>query len=1065
MYQSKTKEIDLEIAIERYLTGHPQNNDERSPRQATPSRDDVVREEIAASEPTASGSLRNDDAPLEGFTYISANPKDYDAQYAVDRKQLVAFLQESQPEQLAELQKQNDWELKLLTRLDRVIKKDGILRVLRKGLQVDQCSFTFLYEWPTAVATAEARRRFKLNRWSIMRQVRFDPDNQAPSVDMVAFLNGLPIVTIELKNAWTNQNARYHATKQYRERDPKKPLFQFGRCIVHFAADTEEVYMTTKLVGKGTNFLPFNKGNGDGRGNPVNPTGHRTAYLWKDVLQPASLAQIIQHYVRFAKEKKTHKIDKWQLFFPRYHQRDVVRQLVTHASMNGPGQTYLIQHSAGSGKSNSITWAAFQLIEAYPQNPTAAGDRDPDKKLFDSVIVVTDRRLLDKQIRDNILDFSQVSGIVAHSDKSSTLREAMEGGKRIIITTIQKFPFIVNEISNMSDKRFAVIIDEAHSSQSGSAHDKMNAALGGRSDASSATVLPSGESVGLADEESDPTSYQDQIVKVIGERKQRSNVSYLAFTATPKPITLEKFGVQQPDGSFKPFHLYSMRQAIEEGFILDVLANYTTYKSYYEVNKQIEDNPEYEVKSAQKKLRKFVEGHKETIAAKAEIMVEHFLQQVVRPKKLKGQARAMVVTNNIVSAIRYYQAIRALIRERNLNFEALVAFSDKKTVDGIEHTENSLNGPGVKDIREAFDGEKDAPNGKPYRILVVANKFLTGFDQKKLTAMYVDKRLQGVLAVQALSRLNRANARLGKRTEDLVVLDFYNTVEEIQSAFEPFYTATSLSGSTDLNMLHDLKDHLDGVGVYALEEVQTFVKTFFAGADTGDLGALLGQPVQRFSVDLDIDENDRKDFKIKAKQFVKVYGQMASIATFDVVAWEELYWFLKFLVPLLKIESTGPEMDDLLETVDLSTYGLERTRINASIVLDEGESVVDPQNPNPRSVHEDGDKDELDNILQAFNERWFSDWGASSEDARVKFLSLIETVEADPRFEAQFEQTTDKGNKRLLLEKMLQQAVLKSRKQDHANHIDSMKFYKLFAQEEGFKGSLMEAMMRYFEGL
>ena len=646
---------------------------------------------------------------------------------------------------------------------------------------------------------------------------------------------------------------------------------------------------------------------------------------------------------------------KRTLFFPRYHQLDVVRKLVAHAEQQGVGHTYLIQHSAGSGKSNSMTWAAYQLIETYPASAQAAGGKALDQPLFDSVIVVTDRRLLDKQIRDNIKEFSEVKNIVAPAHKSSELKSALESGKKIIITTIQKFPFIVDGIEDLSDKRFAVIIDEAHSSQS----DNMNRAMGEK---------------GQDNEEDE----QDTILKAMRSRKMRGNASYLAFTATPKNSTLEKFGEKQQDGTYKPFHLYSMKQAIEEGFILDVLANYTTYKGYYEIEKSIAENPLFDTQKAQKKLRAYVGRSQQTIDTKAEIMLEHFIPQVVNTKKLKGKAKGMVVTQNIEAAIRYHKAISRLLEERGQPFKALVAFSGTKELDGIEYTEAEINGFSDSDTKDKFDTDE-------YRLLVVANKYLTGFDQPKLCAMYVDKKLASVLCVQTLSRLNRSAPKLGKKTEDLFILDFFNSTDDIKTAFDPFYTATSLSGATDVNVLHELKDVMDDVGVYEWHEVEDFVKRYFKGEDAQNLSPIIDLAAARFEHELELDDDEKVDFKIKAKQYVKIYGQMASIMPYEIVAWEKLFWFLKFLVPKLKVKDPDSDsIDELLESVDLSSYGLQRVKLNQSITLDQGETEVDPQNPNPRGAH-GGDKqlDPLDEIVRSFNERWFQGWSATPVSAAL----------------------------------------------------------------------------------
>ena len=483
-------------------------------------------------------------------------------------------MEKTQEAKLAKLQKQPDWKLKILERIDRMIKKHGVIRLYRKGIDVDDAHFTLLYPLPLASSSETVKRNFDSNQFSLTRQLRYSATNPMEEIDMVLFVNGLPFATMELKNPWTGQNAKVHGQNQYKyQRNSTQPLLSFGRCIVHFAIDTDEAYMTTKLNGQSTFFLPFNLGQNFGKCNPINPFGHKTSYLWDEVFTRKSIANIIQHFVRFDGKEST-PLAKKNLFSPRYHQLDVVRKIIDHASTHGTGQTYPIQHSAGSGKSNSITWAAYQLIETYPDSDSLPGSKGTSNPLFDSVIVVTDRRLLDKQLRENIKDFSEVKNIVAPAYSSADLKLSLETGKKIIITTIQKFPFIVDGIADMSEKQFAVIIDEAHSSQSGLAAGKMNEAMGSRRDAE--------------EEESDDP--QDKILAAMQNRKMRGNASYMAFTASPKSNTLEGFGVKQDDGTFKPFHLYSMKQAIEEGFILDVLANYTTYRSYYEIEKSIADN-------------------------------------------------------------------------------------------------------------------------------------------------------------------------------------------------------------------------------------------------------------------------------------------------------------------------------------------------------------------------------------------------------------------------------------------------------------------------------------------
>ena len=950
--------------------------------------------------------------------YCIGNPADFDREFAIDGKLFWQFLEATQPKELAKLKDRPNWQRLLLERLNKKIKKDSVLAVLKKGLDIDDAHFDLLYRLPYNDLNPEVIANFAANVFSVTRQVHYSESDTFKSVDMVLFVNGLAIATLELKNPWTGQNV-HNAIKQYRtDRDPREPLFEFGRCLVHFAMDPDEAYMCAQLAGNDSNFLPFNKGFNFGKGNPVNPKGHKTAYLWEDILSRRSLTNVIEHFAKFTveKDKKTGK-ERKALFFPRYHQLDVVRGILADAKQHGVGPTYLIQHSAGSGKSNSITWLAYQLVELYDTAGVA--------NVFDSVVVVTDRRVLDTQLKDNIKLFSETKNIIAHAESAAELKAHLELGKKIIITTVQKFPFIVDGIDDLTDRNFAVIIDEAHSSQSGSASDKLNMTLG-------------------AEDEEVPEDLQDKILTAMKGRKMSQNASYFAFTATPKPATLEKFGRQGPDGKFYPFHLYSMKQAIEEKFILDVLEKYTTYKSYYEVQKSVEENPLFDTAKAQKKLKAFVEASPRTIEVKAKIMVDHFMRNVWQAKKLKGKAKAMVVTRNIECAIRYFFAIRTALQEANAPFKALVAFSGDKTVDGIKYTEDGLNGIAARDLPEEF--EKD-----DFKILVVANKYLTGFDEPMLHTMYVDKKLQGVLAVQALSRLNRCNWKLGKT--DTFVLDFYNTVDDIKAAFDPFYTSTALSEPTDVNVLHDLKDALDNFGIYDWSEVKGFNEKFFASAEAEELHPIIDGVVVRFEADLD--DEKRIDFKIKAKQFVKIYAQVAAIIPFNNVNWEMLHWFLKFLIPKLKVKDPDQDkLDELLNSVDLSTYGLERSRLEVKIGLDDSETELAPQNPNLRGAHfGEGEKDSLEEIVRAFNERHFAGWDATPEEQRVKFINIAKHVINHADYKAQVEDNQDAQNRQLALERLIQQAISFERRRE-------LDLYKQYASDPDFKRAFDASVSR-----
>ena len=962
---------------------------------------------------------------LDNHGYIKGHSKDFNKEYAIDEIRLFDFLEISQKDELDKLKRDSDYKQKILYQLSKMISKYGVLKILKKGISIADANFTLFYPAPLISSGDETRKKFSQNQFSVTRQLTYSTQNPSLEIDMVIFINGLPIITIELKNSAMSgygQSAKYHGINQYKkDRDPKDRLLNFARCLVHFTFDTDEAYMSTKLEKDKTIFLPFNKGDKNSAGNPSNPNGHKTAYIWEEIFSKASLADILQHFVRLD-GKDTDKLESRNLYFPRYHQLDVVRKIIDDVSQNGVGKTYLIQHSAGSGKSNSITWCAYRLIEAY-----SAKDSMSERPIFDSVIVVTDRKILDKQLRENIANFSEVKNIIAPAFSSAELKSNLENGKKIIISTIQKFPFIVEGIGDLSDKKFAIIIDEAHSSQSGTAHQKMNEAMGKK-------------------EFDNYMDAQDMVLEIIKSRKLKNNASYFAFTATPKNSTLEKFGTKQDDGSFAPFHLYSMKQAIEEGFILDVLSNYTTYKSYYEIVKSIDDNPYFRTDKAQKRLRGFVEKNPSTIATKTEIILDHFINNVVKTNKLKGKAKGMVVTADIQTAILYHKAIVKKLHAIGDPFGAIVAFSGKKELEGIEYTEDSINGFDSKDIAQNFDSDH-------YRVLVVANKFLTGFDQPKLCAMYVDKKLDGVLAVQALSRLNRAAPKYSKKTEDLFVLDFFNKIEDIKASFDPFYTSTSLKEETDINVLHELKAVLDDSGIYERIEVDEFFDSYFKGEEAGKLLAMIDVVADRFNSELE--DDDKADYKIKAKQFVKIYAQMASIMPYEIVEWEKLFWFLKFLVPKMVVKDKDKDMlDELLNAVDLSTYGLERVRLGAKIELDPIEAQLDPQNPNPRGAHADDEKkDPLDEIIKNFNEKWFKGWDATPEEQRAKFIHIMDKVKAHKDFEQNYEKNTDEINKKLAIAKIIDEVINNERRKE-------LELYRLFATNETFKLGLMENIER-----
>jgi len=1021
METSKTNEQAFEALIEKALVGSA-----REEREAANLTD------IDAQAPAAE-------------QYYWGRPSDFNKDLAFDMRRLWSFLEATQGDVIAEY-KGGDPRTEIPKQVSKYIKNFGVIDALRKGVDVDNIHVTLFYPKPSPSDSAISWEKYAQNQFSVTRQQTFSVSKPGLEIDMALYVNGVPLFTFELKDPWTHQTARYDGQKQYKEdRDPKETLLNFGRCLAHFTLDKDEVFFTTHLDSNRTFFMPFNKGlpGGLGAGNPVNTDGgYKTSYLWEKILQKDVVADIIMNYVLFdygeAKTQKkvphTMRYAK-KLIFPRYHQLDVVQKLVEDVSRIGVGKTYLIEHSAGSGKSNSLTWLAYKLIKTCPATMDAVRAKSLTESLYSSVIVVTDRRILDKQITDNVKAFGQSAGIFAHADSSSDLKDAIEAGKRIIITTIQKFPFICNAISDVSDRNFAIIIDEAHSSQSGIAADKMNATVQKDAD------MDGGDTDALLE-------------KLMSDRKMSTNCSYFAFTATPKKETLERFGSKDAEGKFHPFHLYSMKQAIEEGFILDVLTNYTTYKSYYELIKATDKNPEYNKDKAQKKLRQAVERDRKTIDAKADVMLTHFDAKIFRSRKLKGQAKAMVVTKDIECAIQYYNALNALIEELKLPFKILIAFSGTKTIDGKEFTEAEMNGFPDSQTSEKFESDD-------YRMLVVANKYLTGFDQPKLCAMYVDKPLDGVLAVQALSRLNRAAPELGKLSEDLFVLDFYNSKDGIKEAFDPFYTATTLSEATDVNILHELRMTLLGFGVFEQEDVDNFIDLYIHGSEADQWAPILDAAANRFNNEIEWSENGKADFKMKCKQFVRIYSKVAAIMAFEVAEWEKLFWFLRYLIPGLRVTSKDDEgVKDLLDSVDLNTYGLRRTALNEKIVLDAGEAIIDPNKPVMVNAGDDKNdpKAALDEILKEFNERWFHGWQATPDDQKTKLVSIAKAVKNNEQYREFVVGNPDPQTSSDKMNEILDSVVRQQRKSDNS-------LYKSYLQDESFRADFRNLIIRMLDNL
>ncbi|MGF1470008.1 MAG: type I restriction endonuclease subunit R [Sandaracinaceae bacterium] len=912
---------------------------------------------------------------LDSGGYVQGAPTDFDANRALIAKDLFAFIEASQPSLWEQLKKNHHSNLEegLLDALEKHLTSQGTLGVLRHGFKFFGKRISAAFFRPAHGLNPDLEAQYAANRLAITRQVKFNPSGE-DSVDMMVSLNGLPVATLELKNALTGQTVE-HAKKQYRlDRDPNLPLFQYKkRALVHFAVDTDQVYMTTRLSGRKTFFLPFNRGRDGGAGNPtVEGEPYKTAYLWREVLERHSLLDILARFMHLLTEEvqvgaKTVKKEK--LIFPRYHQLDVVRRLEAAARDEGPGHHYLVQHSAGSGKSNSIAWSAHRLSSLHDAQ---------DRKVFDSVIVVTDRRVLDRQLQDTIYQFEHKQGVVEKIDQhSGQLAKALEQGTPIVITTLQKFPFVAEKIGSLPNRRYAVIVDEAHSSQSGEAARTLREVLAGSTkDITKADrVADAGVAYGAAtdDDAQDPEepTYEDEIARVMGSRGRQKNLSFFAFTATPKAKTLEVFGRPGPDGKPLPFHLYSMRQAIEEGFILDVLRNYTTYKAYYKlIQKSADSDPDVKKKEATLALARFMSLHPHNIAQKTEVIVEHFRSSIRR--KLNGRAKAMVVTRSRLHAVRFKRAFDEYIEERGYqDLKALVAFSG--TVydpDGGEYTEPGMN-DGLPEAQLRAEFAKDE-----FQVLLVANKYQTGFDQPLLVAMYVDKKLSGVQAVQTLSRLNRSHP--GKT--DTFVLDFVNEADEIRAAFQPFYEQTTVSEQADPDQFIQLQHELDEARVWTDAELESFAKVFYrpkqnlTDREHEEIHRYLQPAEDRYAAWED--EDARAEWKSKLQAFVRLYSFLSQVMPYTDRELEVRYSFGRLL--LKRLPRSERERVELDGEVDLHSYRLARIG-ETDIVLDKAGTgeVRGPTAVGTRQATDD--EVPLHEVIEIINERFGTEFTTSDQ--------------------------------------------------------------------------------------
>lgn len=939
--------------------------------------------------------------------YQQGTNEDYNKEYAIDETRLFRFLNDTQPKEMDKLgvNQSDQKKRQFLNRLSGEITRRGIIDVLRNGIKAYPADLILFYFTPTE-NNEQAKRLFDKNIFSVTRQLRYAIDASKLALDLCLFINGLPVITIELKNHFTGQTTA-DAVEQYKkDRNPRELLFSFKRCIVHFAVDDQTVQFCTKLCGKASWFLPFNKGYHDGAGNPPNPEGIMTDYLWKDILTKTKLSRIIENYAQVVVEEnpETRKKSVKQIW-PRYHQLDCVEKLLADVKQYGVGKRYLIQHSAGSGKSNSIAWLAHQLIGL---------ERD-GRPMIDSVIVVTDRRILDKQIRDTIKQFMQVKNTVVWAQHSGDLKKAIQDGKRIIVTTVEKFPYISQEIGQEHiNHTFAIIIDEAHSGQSGRNAANMNLALSGLA----------------SDRELDN---EDKINAMVEGRKLVKTASYFAFTATPKNKTEEVFGTPyEEDGQIKhrPFHVYTMKQAIQEGFILDVLKNYVTIDSWYKIAKKVEDDPMFDKKRAQKKLRSFVEGNPDVIAKKAAMMVDHFHEQIIARKKLGGQSRAMVVTASIPRCIETYYAVTQCLADRHSPYKAIIAFSGECSYHGQEPVLTSAEMNGFPDAKIPQKFKKD-----PYRLLVVADMFQTGFDEPLLQTMYVDKPLSDIAAVQTLSRLNRAAP--GK--DEVYVLDFANKAETIEKAFSRFYRTTILSGETDPNKLYDLISLMEGYQVYDHSDVDKVVDLFLNGGERDRLDPLLDPCVALYN---QLETDDQIQFKSAAKAFVRTYGFLGSILPYGNAAWEKLSIFLNLLIPKLPSPQTDDLSEGILSAVDLDSYRNE-AREAVAIKLEDEDAEIDPV-PTGKVGHiVEPEMDPLSQIISEFNDMFGNIQWNDADNVQQQLLRIPVMVSHDEKYRNAMK-NSDEQEARTEGERALQQVIF-------SIMADNMELFKQFQDNPSFK--------------
>lgn len=920
-------------------------------------------------------------SPTGGWTKTTFQESHYDATKGLDIETLIQFVKETQEKKWARYEKVvgADPVESFYKRFEQEVSQHGILHVLRKGIKDRGVHFKIVQLRPSSTLNEDITKDYQANKTQVIRQFAYSPHNRN-TIDMVLSINGIPLIAIELKNQLKGQSVE-HAKKQFMfDRDPKETVFQFNhRILVYFAVDLNQAWMTTKLSGKKTFFLPFNQGsngagNVGGAGNPENSTGYQTAYLWENVLQKDALMDILQRFinleVKHEKDASGKTVEKQTLIFPRYHQLDVVRKLVADTKQKGSGQHYLIQHSAGSGKSNSIAWLSYHLQKLHD---------DDNQPIFNSIIIVTDRTVLDRQLQETITSFDATTGLVetiGDNKSSKDLLKAINDGKQIIITTLQKFPVIYQDVESTAGKRFAVIVDEAHSSQTGSASQKLKIALSDREEALKEWEELDEEEVSKARDK------EDTLNDTLLGQGRHGNISFYAFTATPKAKTLELFGQQMPDGTFQPYHIYSMRQAIEEGFILDVLQNYMTYHTAYQISKLVPDDPELPASQAKRAIARYADLHPYNLAQKTEVMVELFRDKTRHA--IGGKGKAMVVTSSRLAAVRYMKEFKRYISEKGYtDMDTLVAFSGEVSDDGEEYTEPKMNGIKENQLKDAFATSQ-------YNVLIVAEKYQTGFDEPQLHTMFVDKKLRGVKAVQTLSRLNRTMQ--GK--VDTFVLDFKNTAEEIREAFQPFYEASTLDQSIDPNLLYDAKEKIRKYHLYNSNDVERVIALYQSANDIQD-EKLLGRLANSFQSIVgrydQLADSVKYEFRTLLRGFREKYNYISQLVRlFDKELLSE-YIFINYLISLLPTNSQ--EVVDISDKVRMDYYKLVRDNEESILLVKEESPIYNQQKSINPAVKPPEEKDTLTEILNKINSQ-FPD--VFTEEDQVILDLIVKQVVQNP---------------------------------------------------------------------